>query len=113
MVNLRRVLAALSIASQACVSLLAQATATTMTSSNYSPLFGQPFTLTATVTPAVATGKVTFYDGVTILGIAPLNGGKASASTSLLVTGGRIVTAYYTPRPTWWWRTSTATASRI
>ncbi|SPF40037.1 exported hypothetical protein [Candidatus Sulfopaludibacter sp. SbA4] len=36
--------------------------------------FGGTVTLTATVTPAGATGKVTFYDGTTILGIGTLSG---------------------------------------
>ena len=34
--------------------------------------FGQPVTLTATVTPAVASGTVTFYDGATVLGTSSL-----------------------------------------
>src|SRR5579885_449549 len=40
--------------------------------------FGAPVTLTATVTPATTTGRITFYDGVTVLGTAPIVGGKAT-----------------------------------
>jgi hypothetical protein len=35
-------------------------------------------TLTATLTPAAATGTVTFYDGVAMLGIGPLVAGQAA-----------------------------------
>ena len=41
-------------------------------------------TLTATVTPADATGTVTFYDGAIILGKAALAGGQAVLSTKWL-----------------------------
>jgi hypothetical protein len=50
--------------------------------------------LTATVTPG-ATGKVTFYDGVTILGIGTLSGGQASISTVMLPSGNGSLRAYY------------------
>jgi hypothetical protein len=59
-------------------------------------LFGAPVTLTATVTPATATGKVTFYDGVTVLGTKPLTSGAASISTILLTAGSHTkLKAYY------------------
>ena len=49
-----------------------------------SPVFGQNVTLTAQVAPAAATGSVTFMDGVTVLGLGPLNGsGTAQMSTQL------------------------------
>jgi hypothetical protein len=57
--------------------------------------FGAPITLTATVTPSNATGRVTFYDGVTILGTKPLSGGSASFLTGLLPSGPRKLRAYY------------------
>jgi hypothetical protein len=57
--------------------------------------FGAPVTLTATVTPSSASGRVTFYDGTTVLGTKPLSGGAASLSTILLPTGARKLTAYY------------------
>ena len=45
---------------------------TTLTSSPNPSNYGQPVTLTATVT-AGATGKVSFYDGNNILGVATLS----------------------------------------
>jgi len=38
---------------------------------------------------------VTFYDGVTVLGSAPVAAGKASFSTVLLPSGKRALKAYY------------------
>ena len=57
--------------------------------------FGQPVTLTAKVTPATATGNVTFYDGVTVLGIKTIAAGKATLTTSLLPSGQRSIKAFY------------------
>ena len=64
--------------------------------------FGQSVTFTATVTPAGSpspTGTVTFFDGVTVLGTAPLStaGGITSASVTapLLTTGAHPVMALY------------------
>jgi hypothetical protein len=47
--------------------LSAQSTVVLTTSASPAQL-GAPLTLSATVTPATATGRVTFYDGVTVLG---------------------------------------------
>src|SRR5437879_825114 len=58
-------------------------------------IFGQSVTLTATVTPAAATGKVTFYDSATVLGTATLSGGQTSFTTALQTFGTRSVRAYY------------------
>jgi uncharacterized repeat protein (TIGR01451 family) len=57
--------------------------------------FGSPVTLTATVTPASATGRVTFYDGVAILGESQLAGGQATFTTRLLGAGTHTLHAYY------------------
>ncbi len=56
---------------------------------------GQAVTLTATVTPSTATGKVTFYDGVVPLGTSPLTGGHATLTTKLLPSGTNAVKAVY------------------
>ena len=56
---------------------------------------GQAVTLTATVSPSAATGKVTFYDGTTVLGVGTLAGGTATLSTILLPAGSRSLRAYY------------------
>ena len=76
------------------LSALAQAQVTLTTSPNPST-FGAPVTLTATVAPSSATGQVTFYDGVTILGTKTLSAGTASLSTILLPSGVRKLTAFY------------------
>jgi len=52
-------------------------------------------TLTATVSPSTATGKVTFLDGSTSIGTAQLSSGNASISTSNLASGNRSLTASY------------------
>lgn len=57
--------------------------------------FGQPVVLTATVSPAGATGKVTFYDGVTVIGTGTLSGTTATVTTTLLEGGARSLRAYY------------------
>jgi hypothetical protein len=72
-----------------------QATAVTLATSGTPSTFGAPVTLTATVTNATATGKVTFFDGVTLLGTKPVSAGTASLSTILLPAGVRKLTAYY------------------
>jgi hypothetical protein len=70
-------------------------TSTVLSSPQNSSVFGNQVILTATVTPAAATGTVTFYDGTTVLGVATLSGGTASRSTILLPTGARSLWAYY------------------
>jgi large repetitive protein len=55
----------------------------------------EPVTLTATVTPAAATGKVTFYDGIIVLGVRPLANGVATLTTRTLAPGSRSLRAYY------------------
>ncbi|WP_035348106.1 Ig-like domain repeat protein [Edaphobacter aggregans] len=54
----------------------------------------QSVTLTATV-PSGATGSVTFKDGSTTLGTAPISGATASLSTSTLTAGSHSLTAVY------------------
>src|ERR1017187_3936156 len=82
------------------LSLLPQAqglTSTTLTLA-VSPapsVLGAPVTLSATATPSNATGKITFYDGVTVLGTKTLSGGSASFLTGLLPSGPRKLRAYY------------------
>ena len=73
-------------------------TTTVGSSTNNSTLAGEPATLNATVTSAtgIPTGTVTFYDGATILGTAPLNAqGIATLTTSTLSVGTHTLTAVY------------------
>jgi hypothetical protein len=88
------------------VQLAAQTTMTLSTSPNPST-FGAPVTLMAMVSPSNATGRVTFYDGVTVLGTQPLSSGTTSLSTILLPAGVRKLKAYYSGDST----TGPATAS--
>lgn len=59
------------------------------------PITGQSATISATVSPASATGTVQFQDGATVLGTATLSGGVASISTSALTAGSHTLTANY------------------
>jgi hypothetical protein len=60
---------------------------------------GQSVTLTATVFPQmgsnVATGTVTFFDGATSLGTAPLNGSGVAMFITTLAAGTQSITASY------------------
>jgi hypothetical protein len=56
--------------------------------------YGQVLTLTAMV-PSGATGKVTFYDGVSVLGTSSVNSGQADLTTVLLPSGVRQLHAHY------------------
>ena len=73
----------------------------TLTTSPSPSIFGQPVTLTASVspTPSVSqgdpTGKVTFYDGETMLGTRTLASGEAVLTTNLLSSGARSLQTYY------------------
>ncbi len=75
----------------------------TLASSPNPSTLGQSVTLTVTVTPSAATGKVTFYDstnvfgnmGTNVLGTATLAGGAAALTTRLLASGTQSLTAYY------------------
>jgi sugar lactone lactonase YvrE len=63
------------------------ATTVTLSSNMAMPFVGQPITLTATVKATgvgTPTGKVSFYDGSTLLGAATLTSGSASLMTSLI-----------------------------
>jgi hypothetical protein len=57
--------------------------------------YGHTVTLTMTVVPSSATGKVTFYDGPTVLGVSSLASGAASLATTLLPSGLQSLKAYY------------------
>lgn len=57
---------------------------------------GASITFTATVTGSTPTGLVYFYDGLTQIGAASLNGSAQSTfSTALLTGGSHTITAFY------------------
>jgi hypothetical protein len=67
----------------------------TLTSSPNASVVDRPVTLVATVTPPVASGIVTFYDGAEVLGTSRLTRGEAKLTTSLIPSGSRSLKAYY------------------
>jgi Bacterial Ig-like domain (group 3)/FG-GAP-like repeat len=76
------------------------ATSTALASGLNPSIYGQAITLTATVTsiggripPHPET--VTFYNGLSVLGTAPMTGGIASLTTSSLQSGIHAITAAY------------------
>jgi hypothetical protein len=66
----------------------------TLSSSVNPSVFGHSVTLTALVTPAAATGVVTFYSGTTVLETEPLANGKAAFATTLLASGVQPLKAH-------------------
>jgi hypothetical protein len=63
-------------------------------------LSGQTLTLNATVAPVAPgsgtpTGNVSFYDGATLLGTAPVQGDMASFNPAQLSPGTHSITATY------------------
>jgi hypothetical protein len=73
-----------------------QTPTTTTVSSSLSPAdVGASVTFTATIASSAATGTVTFMDGSTTLGTAPVSGGQAQFSTSSLNLGTHSITALY------------------
>ena len=57
--------------------------------------YASSVTFTATVTPATATGTVTFKDGSTTLGTGTISSGQATFNTSTLAVGSHSITATY------------------
>ncbi|MGW1874701.1 Ig-like domain-containing protein [Streptomyces sp. NPDC001975] len=69
--------------------------------------------LTATLSPAEATGSVTFLDGDTTLGQATVTGGKAAFTTPALAEGAHDIVAKFTPASTAEWGSSESTPTRV
>ncbi|MGA3130051.1 MAG: Ig-like domain-containing protein [Terracidiphilus sp.] len=61
----------------------------------FSVIIGYSATLTATITPAAATGSVTFYDGTVVLGNSTVSGGAATLVDSFMSAGAQNLTAVY------------------
>lgn len=70
-------------------------TTTALTSSPNPSTLNQSVTLTATVSPATATGTVTFFHGTTAVGTSALVGGAATLGVSNLSKGAHSLTATY------------------
>jgi large repetitive protein len=75
------------------------ATSTTISSSSNPSVHEQPITFTATVTSAGGTPPngetVTFYNGLNVIGTAPMTGGIASLTTPTLQSGIFTISAAY------------------
>jgi hypothetical protein len=71
------------------------ATTTTLVSSPNPSNLNQKVTLSATVSPATATGAVTFYHGTTSMGTGTLSNGVATLAVSTLSAGQHSLTASY------------------
>ena len=75
---------------------IAGGTTTSLSTSLTSPsAFSANLTLTASVSPNTSTGKVTFYDGASVIGTGTLSSGSATVSTNQLGAGIHNLRAYY------------------
>ena len=88
-------------------------TVTTLTASATTAAQGASVTLMASVSPASATGTVTFYDGTTALGTGTLASGAATLATSFSTAGTQSLTAAYAGSTTYAASTSTASSMTV
>jgi hypothetical protein len=70
-------------------------TTTALATSTTSAQYGDPVTLTATVSPSGATGTVLFMQGAKVLGSGTVSGGVATLTTSTLPAGSYTITSSY------------------
>ena len=70
-------------------------TNTSLSSSPNPAVVNQTVTFLASLTPITATGTVTFSEGNSVVGMAPLVNGSAVYSTTSLSVGSHIITATY------------------
>jgi hypothetical protein len=88
-------------------------TTTVVTATPNPATYGAPVSISATVSPSNPTGLVTFRDGVTLLGDAPLVSGTATLSSILLPAGTTSLSAYYAGDSTHAASTSTGTPQTV
>ena len=81
----------------ACSAHAAESTTTVLVDSANGVVYGQPLTLTATVSPSAAPGAVAFFDGVTLLETEPVSSGVATLTVSQLTPGLHPLTALFVP----------------
>jgi len=77
------------------------ATTTNLRSSTLSTAIGDSVPLTATLTPATATGTVTFYNGSTLIGSANVNAAVATLSTTFASAGKNVLKAILAGNASW------------
>ena len=85
----------LSATSAALIQTVQASTTVTVSAPGGPFTYGQAVPLTATVSPAAATGMVQFSDGATALGTVTLSGGTATLSVSSFAPGTHPITAAY------------------
>lgn len=86
-----------AVTSSAIIQTVTQATPTITLSSTATGniTYGTPVTLTANITPTIATGTMTFKAGSTVLGTVSLAGGTAALTTSTIPAGTTSVSVIY------------------
>ena len=84
-----------------------------LVSSKNPSTYGQSVTLSATVSPATATGTLQFLDGATSLGTATMAGGSASLTISTFAVGTHSITAVYSGNAIYLTSTSAALAQTV
>ena len=83
-------------ASTAALTQGVRLTSTTSLAASVNPsVFEQPVIFTATITPSIATGTVTFKNGAVLLGTVAVASGKAHLTTGILTVGAHSITATY------------------
>ena len=78
-----------------CLAASGQQANVTLTTSGTTVVLGQPVSLTATVTPSPAAGTVTFFDGVSVMGVRGTSGGQAVLTTQMFGPGPHALRAYF------------------
>jgi len=84
-------------------------TMTTLQASASSVAIGNSITLTANLSPATATGTVTFYSGSTAIGTASVNLGVATLNTTFASAGNVVLKAIFATNASW----ETSTSNQI
>lgn len=85
------------------------ATTTTVTTEPAVVIVGEPFQLVATVAPALSGGSVTFTEGSTVLGTAPVVNGRASIALTSSTLDSRTIDASFSGTPIYFPNSGSAT----
>ena len=77
------------------LTIVANSTATALAINPVSSQYGDPVTLTATVTPSAATGTINFVEGSIVLGTGTVSSGVATLTTTAIHAGAYTIKADY------------------
>jgi hypothetical protein len=106
-----------SVSNQITVTVTPQPTVTTLVTSAAIAGPGVVVTFSANITPAAGsgtpTGTVTFFNGMSTLGMGTVSGGKATFATSALAVGSYPITAKYSGDTSFAASTSTTITQQI